>query len=115
MPFSFRLRSVQRDIETDELRLQRLGRMAAQIRTEIQSEIEGLERRYEGIAASAAFAQQGFESDGTRKDLSAKVQELTGSMMLYTRRMTFLGRQWAFISRVEKDITAFRESITRQA
>jgi N-acyl-D-aspartate/D-glutamate deacylase len=110
--FSFRTRSPERDRETDALRFQRLGQLMRHLRTEMQNERDGLQSRYENVAASAAFSQEALENGRGGADMSSRIDELTGSMLRYSRRIASLDSQIAFIAGLEEDVAAFGHGLS---
>jgi hypothetical protein len=110
MRISFRMRGHERDSATDAARFERLQLLVEKIRTEIKSELEGLQNRFESASVSAAFAQQAFEGDQSRMDLSSTVDELTELMAQYRSRIDTLHRQYEWLSEIEKQIFAYRYS-----
>jgi hypothetical protein len=93
----FRTRGPQRDRETDNARISRLFAHLDDLRAEIERERDGLRSRYESVTARAAFSQQALENDQTAPEMSSAVDELTRTMINYTRRLAALDEQAAFV------------------
>ena len=102
----FRIRSAQRDGETDRTRFERLSQMVAKLGDEIENECAGLERRYSETKTSAAFAQATLENEGD-STISTKIDDLTSSMLRYEARIEALGRQKTFVTGIGKSIADF--------
>ncbi|WP_292899636.1 MULTISPECIES: hypothetical protein [unclassified Nitratireductor] len=90
---ALRLRSAVRDHETDTLRFKTLAHTLDLLDRELHAERRGLKERCERLAATAAFAQERFESHGSENKLSTRIDDMTRSMKDYTRRMKALQRQ----------------------
>ncbi|MFC5584164.1 hypothetical protein ACFPOD_03500 [Nitratireductor kimnyeongensis] len=88
-----RIRSAARDEETDNLRFNTLTHTLDLLDRELRAERRGLKERCERLAATAAFAQERFESNGSENSLSTRIDDMTQSMKAYTRRMETLQRQ----------------------
>jgi transposase len=93
----FRIRGLQRDRETDTTRLSRLCASLDGLRAEIEQERNGLRGRYESVTARAAFSQQALENDQGGPEMSSTVDELTRTMINYTKRLAALEEQIAFV------------------
>lgn len=98
--FRFRTRNPDRDRETDESRQRRLRQFLDELRSEIQRERNGLKERYEKITADAAFSQQALEDNRTATATSAKIDEMTESMIGYTKRIGLLEQQISFMNQM---------------
>ncbi len=105
----FRVRSANRDRDTDVLRLERLMASVAELEMQIQKEQSGLDARHEKAMANAAFSQQTLENTGDRF-LSLKVDELTSALANYAQRSAALKDQQTFIESLGKSISAFAEN-----
>jgi hypothetical protein len=93
----FRTRGPQRDRETDMARLSQLCGSLDGLRAEIERERDGLRSRYESVTARAAFSQQALEDDQAGPEMSSAVDELTRTMINYTKRLAALEEQIAFV------------------
>lgn len=105
----FRTRQPQRDRDTDS---QRLGRLTTLLRTmidEITAERDGLEARRGKTEQEAAFSMLAFE-DGGGGRMSAKVSDLTASIVQATDRLKSLQDQIALASRLLEEATEFGAS-----
>jgi hypothetical protein len=107
--FPFRTRNSQRDSQTDTGRLQRLHKALSGIRSEMESERNGLRERYEDAMANAAFSQQLVEDHRGTVGMSSKVEDMTGAMMWYTKRIGLLQKQIDFVTDMSRSIEAFME------
>ncbi|MAS14602.1 MAG: hypothetical protein CMH69_14990 [Nitratireductor sp.] len=90
---ALRVRSAVRDQETDAMRLKSLTHTLDLLERELIAERSGLRERCERLSATAAFAQERFESHGRENALSRRIDDMTRSMKDYTRRMAALQRQ----------------------
>ncbi len=105
--FRFRVRSPERDRETDSERLKRLKQSIATIRAEMDKEREGLRGRYDKVMADAAFSQEALENDNAGSAMSSRIDTMTDAMIRYTRRMADLQRQVEFVTGIEREVEAF--------
>jgi hypothetical protein len=105
--FRFRTRNPERDRETDMSRLQRLHQSLADIRAEIERERNGLRDRYEKVTANAAFSQQTLEDDSAGAAMSSKIDDMTGAMIRYTKRLASLQAQVDFVTELDRKVDAF--------
>ncbi|MBN9241955.1 MAG: hypothetical protein J0I98_04095 [Mesorhizobium sp.] len=94
----FRTRDPRRDRETDAARAGRLRAFLDEMRLEIEHERDGLRGRYESVTARAAFSQQALDHDEAGPDMASSVDELTRTMIDYTRRLDALEAQAAFVN-----------------
>jgi len=105
--FRFRTRSPERDSDTDADRLRRLRQSLVDIRAEMETEISGLRDRYETVMADAAFSQQLVEDERGGKGISSSVDDMTGTMIRYTKRLAMLRAQIDFVAGITRQIDAF--------
>lgn len=108
--FRFRTRDPQRDRETDSGRLQRLRQSLSDIRAEMEQEKRGLRDRYDKVTANAAFSQQLVEDERGGVGISSKIDDLTGTMIGYTKRLASLQAQIEFVTETERRIVAFSQA-----
>lgn len=108
--FRFRTRNSERDRETDSGRLQRLHQALADIRAEMEREQNGLRDRYEKVMANAAFSQQMVEDERGAAGMSSKVDDMTSTMIGYTKRLAALQTQIDFVSEMDRRIDAFSQA-----
>lgn len=94
----FRTRDPRRDRETDAARAGRLRAFLDELRLEIEDERDGLRGRYESVTARAAFSQQALDHDEAGPGMASSVDELTRTMIDYTRRLDALEAQAAFVN-----------------
>lgn len=106
MAFYFKTRSPRRDIETDKARFARLSALLDTLAGEIETESAGLQARYMRVSDNAAFLQEEFES-GQAEAMSARMDELTASLMQCSNRLQALREQADFIRRLRQDVVAF--------
>jgi hypothetical protein len=93
----FRTRNPDRDRETDAARIQKLRQALFDVRSELEAEKVGLQGRYETASADAAFSQQAMEEGRGSPEISTRIDDLTTSLINYSRRIATLVRQSAFI------------------
>jgi len=105
--FRFRVRSRERDLETDDGRRERLGLLLDTLGAEIEREREGLRNRYDKVTADAAFSQQALEDDRADDTISSRIDELTSAMQRFTDRLASLDRQAAFVTETRDRMNAF--------
>jgi hypothetical protein len=107
--FRFRTRNPARDRQTDENRLERLRRMLHEFQADIEHERDGLRARYEGIMADAAFSQQALEDDRADDAISARIDDMTETMIRYNKRIALLESQIAFVTDLDRNAVRFFE------
>jgi vacuolar-type H+-ATPase subunit I/STV1 len=112
--FRFRTRNPERDRETDSSRLQRLQQSLADIRAEMERERSGLRDRYEKVTADAAFSQQTLEDDHAGAAMSSKIDDMTGTMIRYTKRLATLQTQIDFVTEMGRRVEAFSHANTEE-
>ncbi|WP_193178623.1 hypothetical protein [Oricola nitratireducens] len=100
---NFRVRNRQRDRNTDEARFGRLLELIRELAAEAESEIQGLQTRYEQAEADAAFACQAEENEGPSDNSSTRINDLTDTIMRYSERKDILEAQAAWFRRLEKE------------
>lgn len=93
----FRTRSADRDRETDISRIEKLRQALLDVGTELAKEEAGLRRRYETASTDAAFSQQVYEDGRGDAGISSRIDNLTNALINYSRRISELDRQKAFI------------------
>lgn len=100
----FRLRSDNRDRQSDVRRFDRLRKVAVELIDDIERERTGLELRYRNAVADAAFSFDAMENGG---DASAagRVDALTGVLVSTRTRVAVLGAQADFLRTVLRDAT----------
>ena len=103
----FRVRSTQRDQETDSARQAKLRGILDDFRADIAREHKGLRARYEGVAARAAFSQQALEGDLADTGMSSTVDDLTETMIHYQTRLKVLAEQIAFVTALREEAERF--------
>ncbi len=106
----FRIRSADRDRETDIRRLDRLAEAAAVLHEEINRESDGLRRRYEEATRDAAFALEARETGSGQRKLDGRIDELTETVMKCEQRLRDLETQDAFYRDIRDRIAAYRTS-----
>jgi hypothetical protein len=104
----FRVRSPERDRETDASRLRRLRQLIAELHAEMERERGGLRDRYEKVAANAAFSLLALE-DGGGTGVSSKIGDMTETMIHYARRMSSLEVQIGFVSDLDQQVALFAQ------
>lgn len=106
MAFYFKTRSPHRDIETDRARFAGLCALLDRLAGEIEAESAGLQARYRRVTDNAAFLQEEFES-GQAEAMTARIDELTASLMQCSNRLQTLAEQADFIRRLRQDVATF--------
>lgn len=94
----FRTRNPQRDRDTDAARALRLCGLLDELRAEMEQERDGLRGRYEDVTARAAFSQQALDDERAGPEMSSAVEELTGTLIHYTKRLALLEAQVEFVT-----------------
>jgi hypothetical protein len=113
MAFSrFRVRSPERDRETDLDRMRRLRQVFRDICVEMEREREGLRDRYEKVTADAAFSQLALEDDYASAGLSSKIDDMTDTMIHYTKRIASLDAQIEFVTELDSRVELFSQQNT---
>ncbi len=102
----FRVRSRERDRETDAGRFRRLRQLLGELRAEMERERDGLRGRYEKVTADAAFSQQALE-DGAGGAVSEKIDDMTEAMIRYTERLALLEKQAGFVTGLDHQVERF--------
>jgi hypothetical protein len=105
----FRTRSPQRDRDTDKRRLVRLTALLRTFLREMTAERAGFEARLRKTEEEAAFSMLAFE-DGEGGRISARVDELTATIVAASNRLKSLQDQIAFVSRLLDEAIAFGEA-----
>jgi hypothetical protein len=105
----FRVRSPERDRESDTRRLQRLSQVIADLRAEMERERSGLQNRYDKMTANAAFSHLALEENGGDSGMSSRIGDMTDTMIHYTNRVSSLDNQLRFLSDLDQQVTQFRQ------
>jgi hypothetical protein len=105
----FRVRSPERDRESDTRRLQRLSQVITDLREEMVRERSGLQNRHDKITANAAFSQLALEEKSGDAGMSSKIGDMTDAMIHYTNRVSSLDSQIRFLSDLDQQVTQFRQ------
>src|SRR5262245_19871462 len=100
----FRVRSPDRDLETDRRRVQRLHEMLGDLRGEMERERDGLRDRYDKVTANAAFSMLALEEDGGRSGMSSQIGDMTNTMVNYAARIASLGTQIDFVADLDRRV-----------
>lgn len=100
MFFALKRRHKARNGESDQWRFGMLFQAMDSLEQSLQAEKQGLQKRRESIAATAAFAQQRYENDRRQAALSSRVDEMTCTMKDYAHRLDRLQRQIDLIRRL---------------
>jgi molybdenum-dependent DNA-binding transcriptional regulator ModE len=80
----------------------------------MEREKSGLRDRYEKVTANAAFSQQLVEDERGGAGTSSKVDDLTGTMIRYTKRLALLQTQIDFVAETERRVGAFSQANTQE-
>lgn len=105
--FNFRIRRAVRDEETDRDRFARLLKVLDQIGAEMAHEVAGLQERYRGASSDAAYAEQALEEGRADREISLRIDDLTGTLDRYFERIALLQSQIAFFELLRSDVNAF--------
>ena len=108
--FRFRTRNPQRDRDTDIDRLRRLQQSVVDIRAEMERERDGLRDRYDQVTADAAFSQQRLEDGRAGDSTSSRIDDMTGTMIRYTKRLASLQSQIDFVTEIGRKVEAFSQA-----
>ena len=100
----FRVRSPDRDRDTDGRRMQRLHQLLADLRSEMERERDGLRERYEKVTANAAFSMLAVEEDDGSPGMSSQIGVMTSTMVDYASRITSLGAQIDFVADLDRRV-----------
>ena len=104
---TFLTRPPDRDRDNDRERLSRLRGAVTGVLREVAAERDGFETRYRKASADAAFSQDRLD-DGVHSDLlSARVDDLTQTLIRYRRRMSELDRQIAYLESLRENVDSF--------
>jgi hypothetical protein len=103
----FRTRNPQRDRDTDAARAGRLRAFLDELHGEIEHERDGLRGRYENVTARAAFSQQALEQDEAGPKTASSIDQLTQTMIDYTRRLAALEAQVDFVNGLRERAARF--------
>lgn len=106
----FRVRSQQRDQETDQ---RRFGHLVDELRktgAQIEREATGLRDRCEKARCSASFAMDHMEGDTSDGALDDQVRVLSDTIMSCERRLDALDNQIEFLRLLEQQIAEFSET-----
>jgi hypothetical protein len=100
----FRVRSLDRDRETDRRRMQRLHQLLDELRGEMERERDGLRDRYEKVTANAAFSMLAMEEDRGSPVISSQIGDMTSTMINYASRIASLGTQIDFVADLDRRV-----------
>lgn len=90
MKLPFRVRSADRDKDTDRERFGELQKHLERLAGECERESEGLSRRYAAAKHHASVALQLLEAEGDRKDLDPNLAESERTLVMCERRLAEL-------------------------
>jgi hypothetical protein len=111
----FQTRNPQRDRDTDAARAGRLRAFLDDLGADIERERDGLRGRYESVTARAAFSQQALEQNEAGPDMASSVDQLTRTMIDYTRRLAALEEQAAFVNALRERAGLFPQQTEQVA
>jgi hypothetical protein len=89
--------------------MRRLLQLLGDIRAEMERERDGLRDRYEKVTADAAFSQLALEDDSAGAAMSSKIDEMTDTMIRYTKRIASLDAQIKFVTDLDDRIVLFSQ------
>jgi len=113
-PREFRLRSPERDRETDEQRFARLTQMLDQVSAEIQYEKDGLQARHVAATADAGFLVEAMENDEAGSSSALRLGDLSDTIAAYQVRIEGLSQQLIFIDELRQAVAGFVETVTER-
>lgn len=90
MKLPFRIRSADRDKDTDLERFGELRKQLERLAGECERESEGLNRRYAAAKHHASIALQLLEAEGDREDLDPNLAEAERTLLQCERRLAEL-------------------------
>lgn len=105
--FGFRTRSPSRDRETDSMRFGRLTALLDEMKSQIEAEKAGLEKRYGDASANAGFLMDAMDSEEVSSRSSSRLDALTEDVLNCERRLETLARQVALIEDIRKRAQGF--------
>lgn len=108
--WSFRIRSKDRDRDTDRRRLDRLAEMSTSLFHEARREREGIRRRYEAAVGDAAFAMEAQTAENDQRKLDGRIDDLTETVLSCEARLRDLDVQADFYKDILERIAAYRSS-----
>jgi DNA-binding ferritin-like protein len=100
----FRVRSPDRDRDTDRRRMQRLHQLLDDLRSEMERERDGLRERYDKVTANAAFSMVALEEESGSRGMSSQIGDMTNTMVNYASRIASLGSQIDFIADLDRRV-----------
>lgn len=103
----FQIRSPIRDRWKDFLRMQKLIVSLNAMAGELAKEKTGLQKRYEAASADAAFSMDAIDSGNAAMDLSQRVDGLSDALVRYSKRITELDAQIAFVDDLNRTVETF--------
>lgn len=103
----FRVRSPERDAETDRGRFQKLAKALEETVSQIETERRGLARRHEEATEEAGFAQAVYEDGRAGESTSRRIDDLTQDIVRCHARLAELERQAAFLRRITTEVETF--------
>src|SRR5262245_45867907 len=106
----FRVRSPDRDHETDRRRMQRLHQVLDDLRSEMERERDGLRDRYDKVTANAAFSMVALEEDSGSPGMSSQIGDMTATMVNYAPRIASLGSQIDFVADLDRRVDTLLQS-----
>lgn len=106
----FRTRAPSRDDETDISRLNALQSTVSAMATQIKSERHGLTLRHARFTDTAAFTEVALEN-GSGPSTAKRLGELSDSISAYSRRLSVLEAQEAFLAAIADQLSAFPRSV----
>jgi len=74
---------------------------------ELAKEKAGLQKRYEAASTDAAFSMDAIDSGNTAADLSQRVDGLSDALVRYSKRVTELDAQIAFVGDLQQTVQTF--------
>lgn len=90
MKLPFRVRSTDRDKDTDRERFGEVQKHLERLAAECERECDGLSRRYAAAKHHASVALQLLEAEGDRQDLDPNLAEAERTLVQCERRLTEL-------------------------
>ncbi|AZN72623.1 hypothetical protein D5400_16300 [Georhizobium profundi] len=108
--WNFRIRSRDRDKETDRRRLDRLAELSTTLFHEVRRESDGIRRRYEAAVGDAAFAMEAQAAESDQRKLEGRIDDLTDTVLSCEARLRDLDVQAEFYQDILQRIATYRSS-----
>lgn len=105
----FRQRSAGRDRENDIARVERIMRLLAEIRSELEQERKGLQERYDRTVGNASALTFAIDGEGTSEWSDRKLKDLEAGMIYCETRTKSIGHFQDDISELQHAVKKLLE------